>query len=35
MYICAAADLVVWSPIGDQYALSVQKDITVYDVSVC
>lgn len=34
LHICAAADLVVWSPIGDQYALSVQKDISIYDVSV-
>ena len=32
--LCAVAELVLWSPIGDQYALSVGKTITVYDVSV-
>lgn len=32
--IGTAAELVLWSPIGDQYVLSVGKDVSVYDVSV-
>lgn len=32
--ITAAADLVAWSPVGDHYALSVDKTLTVHSVEV-
>lgn len=32
--ITAAADLVAWSHVGDHYALSVDKTLTVHSVEV-